>query len=123
MLLVLWAGTAALGASVVLLVAEQPDFLYAAAIVSAWLVVKAVTLVVAAFRSPSFAGREWLMFSAIANLLLALLSVIVASSLALGILIFGPTPELGKYSVIPALSMLITGISAFAAAKRAAVQR
>ncbi len=119
-LLVLWAGIAAVAASSMLLLSEEPRFLFAAAVVTGWLFVKATTLVLAAVRSPSMVGKDWLRFSALINALLAFLAIGIVSSVALAILLFGPTPELARFSLIPALSMLITGASGLAAAIRAA---
>ena len=119
-LLVLWAGIAAVAASSMLLLAEEPRFLYAAAVVTGWLFVKATTLVLAAVRSPSVVGKDWLRFGALINAVLAFLAIGIVSSVALAILLFGPTPELARFSLIPALSMLITGVSGLAAAIGAA---
>jgi hypothetical protein len=119
-LLALWAGIAALAASSMLLLAEDPRFLYAAAVITGWLFVKATTLVLGAVRSPSVVGKDWLRFGALINAALALLAIGIVSSVALAILLFGPTPKLALFSLIPALSMLVTGITGLAAATSAA---
>jgi hypothetical protein len=118
--LVMCAGIAAVLASSMLLLSHRAQFLFAAAVVTGWLAVKAMTLVVAAVRSPYPAAKNWLLYGALTNVVLAFLAILIVSSVALAILLFGPVPQLARFSLIPALSMLVTGISGLAAGMRAA---
>jgi len=114
--LVLASGLLTTAAALAILLIGPHTFFTLSAIVTAWLVARSALLVILAFRAPWPAATAWLLASALGNVVLAALAVVITMSVVVMHTLFGPAPKGAGYSFIPALSLLFNGISFAAAA-------
>jgi hypothetical protein len=98
-------------AAVLLLSGMAHTFFVLCAIMTLWLIGRAITLLIAASRAPLRFGRLWLLITGLANVVLAILALTVTMSVATFYALFGPSTTGAGYSIIPALSLFCNGIA------------
>lgn len=113
---ILGSGIFTVGLALTILVLGPHTFFTLSAIVTVWLIARAVMLLILAFRAPWRAAMTWLLISGLGNLLLASGAAAITMSALVAQTLFGPTLKGSGYSIVPAMSLLFNGVSFAAAA-------
>jgi uncharacterized membrane protein HdeD (DUF308 family) len=113
---VIASGLVTMVVGLVVLIEGPHTFFSLGAIAAVWLTLRATVFLILAVRGPWPSAKVWLLASGIGNILLAALAIVVAISASLAHAVFGPSLKAGEYSAIPAISLLLTGISMAVAA-------
>lgn len=104
------AGVVTMVAGVLFLLRPETKFLPTLYVITAWLVLRSLSSIVAAFRSQG-SIRRWSLISGATDLLLGLLCIAGLSAYTLVVTLFGPTPQvIANFAWFLALSFVTTGM-------------